>query len=154
MTDVQYNIVSSVFFIPYILFEVPSNSILQKYFRERPSWWIGGLCVTWGITMTLHGVVQSYGGLIAARIALGIAEAGFFPGFVLRIHYDPDIQLNSQCCLDLLKLVPPNNVANSNCSLLHRFRSCGSSLGLARLCHRQNERSRRLRGVALDLHHR
>jgi hypothetical protein len=32
--------------------------------------------------MTLHGAVKSYAGLIAARIALGIPEAGFFPGYV------------------------------------------------------------------------
>lgn len=30
--------------------------------------------------MTLMGVVQSYGGLIACRLALGIAESGLFPG--------------------------------------------------------------------------
>lgn len=80
MTQIQYNIASSVFFIPYVIFEVPANSVLQRYFRERPSWWIGGLTTTWGICMTLHGVVQNYGGLHAARIALGVAEAGFFPG--------------------------------------------------------------------------
>ena len=36
--------------------------------------------LAWGIVMTLMGVVQSYGGLLAARFFLGIAEAGFFPG--------------------------------------------------------------------------
>lgn len=36
--------------------------------------------VAWGIVMTLMGIVNSFGGLLAARIALGLAEGGLFPG--------------------------------------------------------------------------
>lgn len=45
--------------------------------------------LAWGIVMTLMGVVQSYGGLLAARFFLGVAEAGFFPGatFLLTLWY-------------------------------------------------------------------
>lgn len=39
----------------------------------------GLVTTTWAIVMTLMGVVQSYGGLLAARLALGVAEAGLFP---------------------------------------------------------------------------
>lgn len=83
LTGTQYNIVLSIFFVPYILFEIPANAMLHRYFKNRPSWWIGGLATLWGICMTLHGVAQNYGGLVACRIALGICEAGFFPGAVL-----------------------------------------------------------------------
>jgi MFS family permease len=83
MTEIQYNIVLSIFFVPYILFEIPSNQILVLV--KRPSWYIGGIAVAWGTVMTLTGIVQNFGGLIAARIALGIAEAGFFPGAIFTI---------------------------------------------------------------------
>lgn len=36
--------------------------------------------VAWAICTTLMGIVQSFGGLVAARLALGLAEGGLFPG--------------------------------------------------------------------------
>lgn len=41
--------------------------------------------LAWGIVMTLMGTVTSYGGLLAARMALGIAEGGLFPGVTFYI---------------------------------------------------------------------
>ena len=50
--------------------------------RLRPSIWLPSIMVAWGIVMTLMGLVQNYHGLLIARIFLGIAEAGLFPGVV------------------------------------------------------------------------
>ena len=72
MTGVQYNIVLSIFFIPYVLLEVPSNIILKKF--KRPSTYIGILALGWGIVMTCTGLVQNFGGLMGTRILLGIFE--------------------------------------------------------------------------------
>src|ERR1700753_714441 len=36
--------------------------------------------VAWGTVMTLMGLVKSYHGLLVARIFLGVAEAGLYPG--------------------------------------------------------------------------
>lgn len=72
MTGVEYNIAVSVFFIPFVLAEVPSNMVLHMF--KRPSLYIGGIVTCWGIIMTCNGVVQSYGGLIAVRIFLGLFE--------------------------------------------------------------------------------
>jgi MFS family permease len=38
------------------------------------------IIVTWGICMTLMGLVTSYEGLLAARFFLGLTEAGLYPG--------------------------------------------------------------------------
>ncbi|KAG5654892.1 hypothetical protein KAF25_005849 [Fusarium avenaceum] len=76
----QYNIVLSLFFIPYILLEIPSNILLKKF--KRPSVYLGILVTIWGIIMTLHGVVKGFGGLLAVRMLLGVFEAGFYPGAV------------------------------------------------------------------------
>lgn len=49
---------------------------------KRPSNYLGALVTIWGIIMTLHGVVQNFGGLTAVRFLLGVFEAGFYPGAV------------------------------------------------------------------------
>lgn len=76
--DIHYSV--SIFFIPYILLEVPSNVILKKF--KRPSTYLGILVVSWGITMTLTGLCKDFGGLMACRVVLAVCEAGFFPGAV------------------------------------------------------------------------
>ncbi|CEQ43156.1 SPOSA6832_05059 [Sporobolomyces salmonicolor] len=76
MTSAQYNLALSCFFITYCFFEVPANIFLKK---TKPSYWLGGITLVWGIVMACMGVVQSFGGLLATRLCLGIAEAGLFP---------------------------------------------------------------------------
>lgn len=76
LTGIQYNIALSIFFVPYILLEVPSNIILKKF--KRPSTYIGILVLAWGIVMTFTGLITNFAGLMVVRVFLGIAEAGFF----------------------------------------------------------------------------
>ncbi|KAJ5812477.1 hypothetical protein N7474_008778 [Penicillium riverlandense] len=75
----QYNIASTLFFVPYIIFEIPSNILLKKF---RPSLWLSFQVITWGIVMTCMGSVQGFSSLTACRVLLGLCEAGFFPGAV------------------------------------------------------------------------
>ncbi|GAA5946567.1 hypothetical protein JCM3775_002142 [Rhodotorula graminis] len=81
MTSQDYNTALSCFFITYCLCEVPANLVMKKF--RRPSRWLGLVTTVWAIVMTLMGVVTSFGGLLAARLALGVAEAGLFPGVIL-----------------------------------------------------------------------
>lgn len=85
-STLQYNTAVTIFFIPYTLLEVPSNIVLKMM---RPSYWMAILMFTWGLVMTLMGLVNSYGGLLAGRFFLGVTEAGFFPAatFLLTIWY-------------------------------------------------------------------
>lgn len=80
MSGVQYNIALSLFFVPYILLEVPSNVILKMF--RRPSTYMAILVVSWGLIMTFTGFVRNFTGLLVCRVLLGVAEAGFFPGAV------------------------------------------------------------------------
>ena len=72
MSGTDYNVAVAVFFPSYVLFEVPSNILLSKF--PRPSYYVGTLIVCWGTIMTLTGVVQSFGGLVATRFLLGVFE--------------------------------------------------------------------------------
>ena len=77
MTNSQYNLTLTIFFISYAAFE-PLTQILLK--RLRPSIFIPTIMVLWGITMTTMGLVHNFSGLMAVRWFLGVTEAGLFPG--------------------------------------------------------------------------
>ncbi|KAK5006718.1 hypothetical protein LTR28_006153 [Elasticomyces elasticus] len=72
MTGNHYNIALFIFFIPYILFEVPSNIIIK---RVAPSTWLSIIMVLWGISTIGQGLVTNFGGLVACRFLVGIFEA-------------------------------------------------------------------------------
>ncbi|KAI9830156.1 MAG: hypothetical protein M1819_005833 [Sarea resinae] len=82
----EYNVALLVFFIPYVLLEVPSNLILK---RVAPSTWLSGIMFCWGICTMCQGFTKSYGGLVACRFLMGIFEAGFLPGviYLLSMYY-------------------------------------------------------------------
>lgn len=82
LSSTQYNLCLTVFFFGYSAFEVPSNLLLKKL---RPSRWLPTIMVAWGVVMTLMGLVRDFKGLLIARIFLGIAEAGLFPGIAVSV---------------------------------------------------------------------
>lgn len=86
----DYNIAVSVFFVPYILFEIPSNMLLASF--ERPSRYIGAIVISWGLIVTGMGFVKNFAALCVLRFFVGVFEAGFFPGAVWLISqwYPPN----------------------------------------------------------------
>jgi len=80
----QFGLAAGIFFWGYFLFEIPSNLILHRIGARV---WITRILITWGIVATMTGFVQSAHQLYSARFALGLAEAGFFPGIVLYLSY-------------------------------------------------------------------
>ena len=82
----RYNAALTIFFVSYILFEVPSNIMLKLM---RPSYWLTILLFSWGLVTTLMGIVHNYAGLLVCRFFLGVAEAGFFPAatYLLTLWY-------------------------------------------------------------------
>jgi len=75
LTDTQYALCLSIFFITYALVEVPSNILLK---RLKPHVWIPAIMITWGLVMTMMGLVKGFGGLFTARLCLGLAEGGLY----------------------------------------------------------------------------
>ncbi|KAF1988039.1 MFS general substrate transporter [Aulographum hederae CBS 113979] len=73
----KYNTALVIFFVPYILFEIPSNILLKKF---SPRYWLSGCMFLFGLITICQGLVQSYSGLLATRFFLGLAETGMFPG--------------------------------------------------------------------------
>ncbi len=77
-----FGLAAGVFFIGYVVFEIPSNILLHKVGANR---WICRIMVTWGIISTGMAFVHGPTGLYMTRLLLGIAEAGFVPGITLYI---------------------------------------------------------------------
>jgi ACS family tartrate transporter-like MFS transporter len=77
-----FGFLSGIFFIGYLFFEIPSNMILQ---RVGARVWISRIIISWGIVVIVTAAASDAFQLAALRFALGIAEAGFFPGIILYI---------------------------------------------------------------------
>lgn len=88
LDDNRYSLALSLFFITYLLMEVPSNMILS---RSKPSLYLPGIMLLWGSLATAMGGTPNFGGLVAFRLVLGGIESGFFPGvlFLLSCWYKP-----------------------------------------------------------------
>ncbi|MGO4813405.1 MFS transporter [Cupriavidus sp. 2MCAB6] len=77
MSEASYGLGAGLFFIGYILCEIPGNVILQKVGAR---FWIARIMITWGILSGLMMFVTSPWQFYALRVLLGAAEAGFIPG--------------------------------------------------------------------------
>ncbi|KAE8411019.1 major facilitator superfamily domain-containing protein [Aspergillus pseudocaelatus] len=80
LTSNQYSIALVVFFIGYVIFEVPSNLVLG---RSRPSIFLPSIMILWGALTCVMAVVKSFTHLVVLRVILGCVEAGFAPGVLL-----------------------------------------------------------------------
>jgi hypothetical protein len=71
-----------IFFVPYILFEIPSNILLKKL---RPHVWLSFCMFMFGLVTLLQGLTQGYGGLLTTRFFLGVFEVSSFEVVMLHI---------------------------------------------------------------------
>lgn len=83
-SDTVYGLGASLFFVGYILFEVPSNVILHRVGARK---WIARIMVSWGIVSALMMFVATPFQFYAMRFIVGAMEAGFLPGVVLYFTY-------------------------------------------------------------------
>ncbi|KAL8685670.1 MAG: hypothetical protein Q9218_007619 [Villophora microphyllina] len=79
MTGNEYLTGLTLYFIGYVLFEIPCNIVLKL---TSPKIWLPTLTLVWGVVATLIGVCSSMSGFFAVRFFLGVAESGLFPGVV------------------------------------------------------------------------
>lgn len=80
LSQTAFGIGGSLFFIAYVLFEVPSNIAMEKFGARI---WIARIMITWGLVGVGMAFVSGAWSFYALRFLLGAAEAGFFPGAVL-----------------------------------------------------------------------
>jgi sugar phosphate permease len=78
-TEAAYGFASSLFFIAYLVFEIPSTLAVHKYGAR---FWMARIMLTWGIVTMLQGFFHSVLAFQILRCLLGIAEAGLYPGIL------------------------------------------------------------------------
>src|SRR5262249_35305700 len=84
LTDAVYGLGAGIFFVGYLLFEIPSNLIMH---RVGARVWMARIMITWGVISAAMMLVRGPRSFYALRFLLGAAEAGFFPGMILYLTY-------------------------------------------------------------------
>src|SRR5690606_33011218 len=106
-SETVYGLGAGLFFISYIIFEVPSNLILQ---RMGAKLWIARIMITWGIISACMMFVTTPTQFYVLRFLLGMAEAGFYPGVMLYLTlWFPSFRRGKIMALFLLAL-PLSNI--------------------------------------------
>lgn len=98
---------AGIFFLGYVLFEVPSNVALDKFGARR---WIARIMVTWGFLSCGMAFIQGQASFYVVRFLLGVAEAGFFPGMILYLTYWFPAERRARIIATFFIAVPLSNV--------------------------------------------
>ncbi|WP_395408287.1 MFS transporter [Pseudoduganella sp. UC29_106] len=83
-SDAMYGMGAAVFYVGYVLFEVPSNLLLERFGARKT---FVRIMLLWGAASVGMAWVSSPTEFYALRFMLGVFEAGFFPGIVLYLTY-------------------------------------------------------------------
>jgi len=79
LSALAFGVGSGIFFLSYVLCEVPSNLALERFGARL---WIARIMISWGVISGLTAFVQGPVSFASVRFLLGAAEAGFFPGII------------------------------------------------------------------------
>ena len=83
-SDRVYGLGVGVFYVTYVLFEIPGAIIVERWSARK---WITRIMVSWGIVTILTGFVHTAGQFYTARFFLGMAESSFFPGVIVYLTH-------------------------------------------------------------------
>jgi ACS family tartrate transporter-like MFS transporter len=83
-SDRIYGLGSGIFFLGYVLFEIPGAIIVERWSARK---WMARIMISWGIVTILTGFIHSARQFYLARFFLGVAEASFFPGIIVYLTH-------------------------------------------------------------------
>jgi ACS family tartrate transporter-like MFS transporter len=84
LSPAAYGFGASIFFIGYLIFQVPANLILERIGARR---WMFLILAVWGLLSAANALMRGEYSYYALRFFLGVSEAGFFPGMLLYMTY-------------------------------------------------------------------
>jgi MFS family permease len=82
LVGARYSIISCLFFVPYVLFQIPGNVFVRRFGAMK---WMTGIAIAWGVVELAMGFVKTWVQLLVLRILLGLFEASFFPAMLFII---------------------------------------------------------------------
>ena len=83
-SDAVYGFGAGIFYVGYLLFEIPSNLFLTRIGARKT---IARITILWGLTSIATMFVKSATGFYVLRFLLGAFEAGLYPGVILYLTY-------------------------------------------------------------------
>jgi D-galactonate transporter len=83
-SNTVYGLGAGIFFLGYVIFEVPSNILMHKIGAKV---WIARIMISWGLIGAAMAFVTTPTQFYILRFLLGVAEAGFIPGVLLYLTY-------------------------------------------------------------------
>jgi ACS family 4-hydroxyphenylacetate permease-like MFS transporter len=84
LTPIAFGFANTMFYVGYLVFEVPSNLMLARFGARK---WLARIMITWGIASTATAFAAGASSLYVLRLLVGTAEAGFVPGVLLYLTY-------------------------------------------------------------------
>jgi MFS family permease len=84
LTDSVFGLITSAFFVGYIVFEIPSNLLLLRIGAPKT---LMRIMTLWGATTIAMAWAKNEYWFYALRFLLGVFEAGFFPGILLYLSF-------------------------------------------------------------------
>lgn len=84
LTAATFGFANTIFYVGYLVFEIPSNYLMVRYGARR---WIARILITWGLASTATFLAKDANSLYVIRFIVGIFEAGFVPGVLLYLTY-------------------------------------------------------------------
>src|SRR6201984_1471413 len=110
LSDRAYGLGVGMFYITYVLFEIPGAIIVERWSARK---WIARIMISWGIITILIGFVRTPGEFYAARFLLGIAESSFFPGMIVYLTHWFRLRERSRAIACLYTAVPAASLIGS-----------------------------------------
>jgi ACS family tartrate transporter-like MFS transporter len=109
-SDRVFGLGVGVFYISYVLFEIPGAIIVERWSARK---WIARIMISWGIVTILTGFVRTTGQFYTARFFLGVAEASFFPGMIVYLTHWFRLRERSRAIACLYAAVPTASLIGS-----------------------------------------
>jgi D-galactonate transporter len=110
LSKAAFDLGYGMFYLGYLLFEVPSNLLMRRFGARR---WIARIMISWGLISAAMMFATDIWTFYTLRVLLGIAEAGFFPGIILYLTYwFPDRQRAKMTAFFMLAIGLSNVLGN------------------------------------------
>jgi ACS family tartrate transporter-like MFS transporter len=82
-SEAVYGLGAGLFFLGYFVLEIPGALIVQRWGARR---WMARILITWGFCTVMIGFIHTAHQFYTARLLLGAAEAGFYPGIIVYLN--------------------------------------------------------------------
>lgn len=109
-SDRVFGLGSGLFFVGYLLFEIPGCLIVERWSARK---WFARIMVSWGLITVFTGFIHSAGQFYTVRVLLGAAEAGFFPGIIVFLTHWFRAEDRAKAAAAFVAAIPVANIIGS-----------------------------------------